>query len=553
MRYCLALFVWLMTYGAALAQQGCGPSNPNCIVPTAPVGTSNNQAASTAFVQQNVAGFLPTTQPNQVLGNNGTTAAPAFAINARTQLPNAKFYINSSPSATATCGPAGASTCAAGNDSNNCLSPAQACLTLANVVALVLGTYDFADTRVDVYLAHTSGVSGATPTNYSASCSGPVIGSAAIFAHGDSNAGASVTVIQAPNSGTAIVAINLCTISFDYVTFNDSPSTNANSLISVGGTHATSHVDLANVTFGALASGVALVASESGTVSLLGGTSITGNEVQALQATKGGIIDFTGTTMAISNNLTFTTFAVIWYPGTIAGVSASTFGSPSGVTGTKCQSLGVSAIIGNPTDPNQIFPGNTNCVQGEYTGAVGVQQSGGGYNFGSAGQPLLSGGGAGAFDTFGTLGYGGGGTNATSLAAAQANFEITTIGVAVTGINFNSIADTAFAFTMPSGFTRIQLDRIEISNASHTLTTATFGVFTATAAGGVALIASGTAITVASTSDQGVNNMQSQNGLTTTSAIAASLATPNTIYFRVTNGEGAAATADVTAVLRVLP
>lgn len=35
--------------------QGCGPQNPNCIVPTAPLGTSNNQAASTAFVQGAVA------------------------------------------------------------------------------------------------------------------------------------------------------------------------------------------------------------------------------------------------------------------------------------------------------------------------------------------------------------------------------------------------------------------------------------------------------------------------------------------------------------------
>ncbi|HZP77522.1 MAG TPA: hypothetical protein VFB45_15365 [Pseudolabrys sp.] len=40
-------------FGAPAARaQGCGPSNPNCIVPTAPAGTSNNQAASTAFVQQ---------------------------------------------------------------------------------------------------------------------------------------------------------------------------------------------------------------------------------------------------------------------------------------------------------------------------------------------------------------------------------------------------------------------------------------------------------------------------------------------------------------------
>ncbi len=33
--------------------QGCGPQNPNCIVPTAPLGDSSNRAASTAFVQAN--------------------------------------------------------------------------------------------------------------------------------------------------------------------------------------------------------------------------------------------------------------------------------------------------------------------------------------------------------------------------------------------------------------------------------------------------------------------------------------------------------------------
>src|SRR5262245_39690847 len=36
--------------------QGCGSQNPQCIVPTAPFGTSNNQAASTEFVQQNKGG-----------------------------------------------------------------------------------------------------------------------------------------------------------------------------------------------------------------------------------------------------------------------------------------------------------------------------------------------------------------------------------------------------------------------------------------------------------------------------------------------------------------
>lgn len=36
--------------------QGCGDNNPNCIVPTAPVNTNNNQAASTAFVLNQIAG-----------------------------------------------------------------------------------------------------------------------------------------------------------------------------------------------------------------------------------------------------------------------------------------------------------------------------------------------------------------------------------------------------------------------------------------------------------------------------------------------------------------
>lgn len=47
------MFKWILLFSLwsslALAQ-GCGPQNPNCIVPTAPPGTSDNRAASTAFV-----------------------------------------------------------------------------------------------------------------------------------------------------------------------------------------------------------------------------------------------------------------------------------------------------------------------------------------------------------------------------------------------------------------------------------------------------------------------------------------------------------------------
>lgn len=50
--------------------QGCGPQNPNCLVPTAPPGTSNNQAASTAFVQGAI-GAIPYTS---------ITGLPAMSI-----------------------------------------------------------------------------------------------------------------------------------------------------------------------------------------------------------------------------------------------------------------------------------------------------------------------------------------------------------------------------------------------------------------------------------------------------------------------------------------
>lgn len=60
------------------AAQGCGPINPNCIVPTAPVGTNNNQAASTAFVQQNSgSGLLLNMGQQTVICNPLLIAGPA--------------------------------------------------------------------------------------------------------------------------------------------------------------------------------------------------------------------------------------------------------------------------------------------------------------------------------------------------------------------------------------------------------------------------------------------------------------------------------------------
>lgn len=70
----IVLALLLMLASCSAYAQGCGPSNPLCIVPTAPAGTNNNQAASTAYVQL---GFFGTGNPwvDVKSGANGCAAA----------------------------------------------------------------------------------------------------------------------------------------------------------------------------------------------------------------------------------------------------------------------------------------------------------------------------------------------------------------------------------------------------------------------------------------------------------------------------------------------
>ena len=51
-----AVIFWLLALCVSAAAQGCGEQNPNCIVPTRPLGDSTNAAASTEFVQKNSGG-----------------------------------------------------------------------------------------------------------------------------------------------------------------------------------------------------------------------------------------------------------------------------------------------------------------------------------------------------------------------------------------------------------------------------------------------------------------------------------------------------------------
>lgn len=141
-----------------------------------------------------------------------------------------------------------------------------------------------------------------------------------------------------------------------------------------------------------------------------------------------------------------------------------------------------------------------------------------------------------------------------SLAISQMGTSSYAVGqylLVASGVNFNSAnTDTAFNISLPTGFTRYVVAAARIVGASASLTTATCGIFTAAAAGGTAIVASGSAVTVSTASENTNNNSQA---LTIVNANTNNwqLSTTPTIYFRVQNPQGSAATA--TVVLLIVP
>ncbi len=117
--------------------------------------------------------------------------------------------------------------------------------------------------------------------------------------------------------------------------------------------------------------------------------------------------------------------------------------------------------------------------------------------------------------------------------------------VVTTGVNFNAAnTDTAITITPPTGYTRYFVTQIMISSASHTLVTATCGLFTATGGGGFAIQPAGTAVTVTTNAETTTNNNQIIFPSTYTTNVNAT-----TLYFRIGTAEGAAATATVTLLI----
>ncbi len=120
----------------------------------------------------------------------------------------------------------------------------------------------------------------------------------------------------------------------------------------------------------------------------------------------------------------------------------------------------------------------------------------------------------------------------------------------ITGVNFNTTnQDNPININLPSGYTRYRVEQILISGASASLSTATCGVFTATAAGGVPIVTTGTAITVTQTAADTNLNTQS---FTINNQNTMSLSDP-TLYFRVQNPQGSAALGNVSIFYQPIP
>ena len=156
--------------------------------------------------------------------------APAAPIPGRIQLTGStEYWVNASPTSPAICGFTGKRTCAAGSDSNDCLSPATACLTLQHVVDFIFSRVDVAGYSVAIYLAH-----GAS-ANYAVVCeAGPVIGQSTISVFGDHSAPTAVTIAAPAEEGSVAIAFkDGCTIGFVDVAFHDNAAMNATNFINV--------------------------------------------------------------------------------------------------------------------------------------------------------------------------------------------------------------------------------------------------------------------------------------------------------------------------------
>lgn len=122
--------------------------------------------------------------------------------------------------------------------------------------------------------------------------------------------------------------------------------------------------------------------------------------------------------------------------------------------------------------------------------------------------------------------------------------------------NFNVTTDQAIPVSVPSA--TYLVDKIIISNPSISLTTAAGGFYTAASKGGIIVVAaaqaySGLTTNTANTTGNALSATISTAGATTDfGGYAQGANAVPTIYFSLTSGQGAAATADIRVYCRAL-
>jgi hypothetical protein len=145
--------------------------------------------------------------------------------------------------------------------------------------------------------------------------------------------------------------------------------------------------------------------------------------------------------------------------------------------------------------------------------------------------------------------------SASRLSAPNVNQLLGTVYtvISATGVNLNSVADTQFSLVPPTGYTRWNLKQgyLAVSDASVSLSAAKFGLFTAAAGGGTAVIASGTVLSgITSAADGTSGNFATFSDASTRAFTVSGFPS---LFFRVTTAQGAPATANVALVIAWLP
>jgi len=125
--------------------------------------------------------------------------------------------------------------------------------------------------------------------------------------------------------------------------------------------------------------------------------------------------------------------------------------------------------------------------------------------------------------------------------------EVASYMVSAKGVSANLVADTPLLIPLPPGFTRYRVARVTLLAPSVSLTAAQAALYNAASGGGVAIC-----------SPQALSGLTASTPATAGNAIdltlalaAATFFTATTLFFRITTGQGSAATVDV--ILHIQP